>query len=253
MKSYDELKALIEQRGVHAVFGDAGEGLAIEQNAAELAEFLVHMQALGVSSVLEVGTGYKAGLARFLNDDMGYTVTSLDIKDYGHSFSGITFMTPFPPTMMAFNVGYLGMFDLVLIDADHSYEGVRNDHQLWGGYATKVIAFHDIAGLRDCEGVRDYWNTITYVETGGTLPMGDAEIPGVIERPGYHEIIAPTPERGGIGYIVLAETVAEPLTEADIVFEEQVKAPVKKPATPRKPAAKKPAARKTPARTTAKK
>ena len=58
MKSYDDLKALIIQRGVHSEFGDAGEGFAIEQNPYELATFLVRMQELGVQSVLEIGTGY---------------------------------------------------------------------------------------------------------------------------------------------------------------------------------------------------
>ena len=65
MKSYDELLALITRRGVHTVFGDYGEGWFIEQNADELARFLVAMQELGVESVLEIGTGWRAGLAEF--------------------------------------------------------------------------------------------------------------------------------------------------------------------------------------------
>lgn len=186
MKTYDELKALIEQRGVHTVFGPYGEGWFIEQNADELAQFLVAMQELGVESVLEIGSGWKAGLSRFLHDDMGWQVVSVDVQDYGHAFDGIEFLTP--------DLRVDGQFDLVIIDADHSYKGVKADHKTWGGHATKVIAFHDICGLRDCEGVKQYWDEIAY--EGRDLKLG------------YYEIAADTNERSGIGYIVLAEVAA---------------------------------------------
>lgn len=221
---YEQLKALIEQRGVHAVFGDYGEGWGIEQNAEELARFLVHMQQLGVESVLEIGTGYKAGLARFLHDDLGWRVTSVDIKNYGHQHDGITFLQT-PPEGDRWQ-GSLDS-DLVIIDGDHAYDAVKADHEWYATWAQKVIAFHDIAGLRDCEGVRDYWWLISD-------PRDDGEL-----KSGYYEIIADSDQRGGIGYIVLAEVEAPaPATEAP-------KVAAKKPA-PRKPAARKPAAKKAP-------
>lgn len=192
MKTYDELFALITQRGVHEVFGAYGEGWGIEQNAAELTEFLVHMQQLGIESVLEIGTGYKAGLARFLHDDMGWEVVSVDIQNYGHAFGGITFISD---TIAGFEYPvFQERFDLVIIDGDHTYDAVSFDHAYYAPYAAKVIAFHDIAGLRDCEGVKRYWQEISYAAT---------------VSPGYHEIIADTPERGGIGYLVLAEILLD--------------------------------------------
>lgn len=213
MKTYDELHALITQRGVHEVFGAYGDGWGIEQNAEELAAFLVEMQALGVESVLEVGTGWKAGLARFLHDDMGWEVVSIDIHDYGHQFSGITFETSDSVELPVFQ----RQFDLVLIDGDHSYEGVQRDHDYYAKYAAKVIAFHDTAGLRDCEGVLQYWDEIA---------LDDDTL-----KPGYHEIVVFSNRRGGIGYVVLAEAVEE--------------APTETKATPRKRApAKKAAAKK---------
>jgi hypothetical protein len=188
VKTFEELKALIEQRGTHQVFGSPGEGFAIEQNADELARFLVVCQELGVTSCLEIGTGYRAGLARFLHDDMNWQVVSVDIHDYGHEFGGIRFLTLDNPDTW-------GQFDLIIIDADHSYDAVKADDARWRPHAEKLLMFHDIAGLRECEGVRDYWNEIAY--DGSEL------------KPGYHEIITDTPERGGIGYIVLAEVAAE--------------------------------------------
>lgn len=249
MKTYDELKALIEQRGVHEVFGAYGEGFGIEQNADELAQFLVHMQHLGVESVLEIGTGWKAGLARFLAEDMGWAVTSVDIHDYGHQFGGITFLP------MSDSEGALSRWegslqaDLLIIDGDHSYEAVKADHEWYATWAQKVIAFHDIAGLRDCEDVKRYWDEIAY-ESAAELGIPE----GITLKPGYYEIIADTPERGGIGYIVLSETLKafeDELAKAPDIdvpsFSPVDEPPVMKAAPKRKPApAKKPAARKAP-------
>lgn len=182
--TYDELKALIEQRGVHAVFGSPGEGWAIEQSPSELATFLVAMQSLGVHTVLEIGTGWRGGLSRFLDADMGYDVTTVDIENYGHAFERIhyvvnaTLYTPDQP------------FDLVIIDAEHSYESTRANWLHYSAYATKAIMFHDIAGLRDCEGVAQFWYELAYA--------GDDE-----RHDGFYEAIDDSDMRGGIGWQVL--------------------------------------------------
>lgn len=154
MRSYDELKALIEKRGVHAEFGDAGEGWGIEQNPHELATFLVRMQELGVQSVLEIGTGYKGGLSRFLAHDMEWSVTTYDIQNYGHVFEGVHYITGGYPTIDQ-------RFDLVFIDGDHSYDAVKFDFHMYTKVAG-MIAFHDIAGLRGCEGSAKFWDELTH-------------------------------------------------------------------------------------------
>lgn len=225
MKSYDELLALITRRGVHTVFGDYGEGWFIEHNAAELALFLVEMQALSVESVLEIGTGWRAGLSRLLSQDMGWRVTSVDIIPYGHAFDGVTFLTldAIPDD--------LGQFDLVMIDGDHTYEAVKADDARWHWHADKVVAFHDIAGLRDCEGVRRYWEEVAYRDDG--------------RLPYFHEIVADNEQRGGIGYSSIAEfneyvaSMDAPTVEP---MPEVVKPPPVKPA--RKPRAKRTTAKK---------
>lgn len=154
MKSYAELKALIEQRGVHPEFGDAGEGFAIEQNPHELATFLVRMQELGVQSCLEIGTGYKGGLSRFLAADMGWEVTSVDVNNYHHVYEGVHYVIG--------NLVDFGSqrFDLVFIDGAHDMQHVEGDFEHYSNYFRKVLAFHDIAGLRDCGDVKILWERI---------------------------------------------------------------------------------------------
>lgn len=196
MKDYAELKALIEKRGVHPVFGDVGEGWNLEQNSYELATFLVRMQELGVQSVLEIGTGYKGGLSRFLAADMGWTVTSVDVKPYHHVFEGVHYIT-IPPGGKNYP-HFDNMFDLVFIDGDHSYEQVKSDYTVWGFYAGKVIAFHDICGYRDCDGVRQFWDETAKVETY----MGGASHTTLKQR--FHTaIFFESPQRAGIGWIEL--------------------------------------------------
>ena len=155
MKSYAELKTLIEDCGVHPQLGPVGRGYNIEQNPHELATFLVRMQELGVQSVLEIGTGYKAGLARFLAHEMGWTVTTVDVQDYGHA-------EKYPDITFEYTDGveypvWQHKFELVFIDGSHTYDDVSFDYDYYSHYAAKAIAFHDIAGLRDCMGARKFW------------------------------------------------------------------------------------------------
>lgn len=182
MKTVDELKALIEARGVHEVFGAVGDGWAIEQTPSELATFVIAMQELGVTSCLEIGTGYKGGLSRFLAADLGWQVTSVDIVDYGHHFEGVEYA----------NTGryHCGQYDLVFIDSDNSYQGASIDDTHYRPCTGKIIAFHNIAGLRGCEGVAQYWKEISHGKFGKL-------------KKGYHEIIEDSEQRSGIGWVAL--------------------------------------------------
>lgn len=188
MKTYEELKALIEQRGVHPEFGDAGEGWGIEQNPHELATFLVRMQELGVTSCLEIGTGYKGGLSRFLAQDMGWDVTTVDIKNYGHAFEGVHYI-------IGKNVWFDRRFDLVFIDGDHQYQSVHHDYGFYAPLATKAVGFHDMGGKRDCYGVLQFWLDMVI------KPEGDMR-----DKPGYYQIWNHTdPQSAGIAYLNLNE------------------------------------------------
>ena len=49
-------------------------------------------------------------------------------------------------------------FDLVLIDGDHSYVGVKNDYEYTKNKA-KIFVFHDIVN-NAAEGVVKFWNEL---------------------------------------------------------------------------------------------
>lgn len=184
MRTRDEWQALIEQCGVHPVLGPEGDGYWIEQTPEELASFLVQLPP--IATVLEVGTGFKAGLARFMDEFLVWKVTSIDIRNYGHAYAGIDFQViEWPRVEVAI---FQEPFDLVIIDGDHAYEAVKEDYDHYNQYGKKVVAFHDIAGLRDCQGVEKFWREIAYTKTGKL-------------RKGYFEAIAEHDKRSGLGWI----------------------------------------------------
>ena len=197
MKTYDDLKALIEQRGVHPEFGDAGEGWGIEQNPHELATFLVRMQELGVQSVLEIGTGYKGGLSRFLAQDMGWEVWTIDVKRYGHMFEGVHYIVY---EKWQDYVSFVPK-DLVFIDGAHDYDSVRSDYLTYGKVATKAIAFHDIGGLRDCGGVKKFWFELARIP--GEVGERDGSISYILKPKHEETMLGDMVGRAGIGWIEL--------------------------------------------------
>jgi hypothetical protein len=172
----------IEQLGVHPLLGNEGEGWWIEQNPQELSEFLNVLP--DIKTALEIGTGFKAGFARFMSQVMGWQVTTFDINGYGHSLPGVAIIVA--DTLVTDE-----KFDLVFIDGDHHYESVKRDYEAFSESATKVIAFHDIAGLRDCEGVAKLWKEVAY-KNGK-------------HRKGCYEAIAEGNQRSGIGWMVKHE------------------------------------------------
>lgn len=178
--TFDELQALIIRRGVHTEFGEPGEGWGIEQSPYELATFLMRMQELDVQSCLEIGTGYRGGLSRFLAADMNWRVTTVDIVDYDHRFEGVEYIfityERYKPNMD---------YDLVFIDGDHGYNSVKSDYEKYVNYATKAIAFHDIMGLRGCEGAYRFWHDLSQSSEGASM------------------VTAPDNQRAGIGWIEL--------------------------------------------------
>jgi hypothetical protein len=197
----EETRHHIEWLGVHDQLGPVGQGWGIEQNAHEFATFLCALP--NVRTVLEVGTGYRAGLARFMTEALGWEVTTVDQN---------VPQTPAPLARQVIGkvvdvVGKIyGQYDLVIIDASHDYHSVKEDTALVASMG-QIVMYHDIAGLRGCEGVARYWKEISR-DAGWNM------------RSGYHEVIADGPQAAGIGWIVKSELQHdEPVVVKPVVVE----------------------------------
>lgn len=183
---YAELRTLIEACGVHPALGPVGTGFNIEQNPHELATFLESAGDLRECDVLELGTGYRAGLARFLTEQLGCKVVTVDRWKPD---------TPAPLARQILGLSHdpavveqvQGNYCLVIIDADHHYEAVKRDFELYHAMG-QIVMFHDIAGDRQCEGVAQFWQEL---KAGWVVGF----------REPRYEVIAEGEQRAGIGWL----------------------------------------------------
>jgi hypothetical protein len=78
---------------------------------------------------------------------------------------------------------------------------------LYGVYALKAVAFHDICGLRGCEGAKEYW----LYEAYGPKDSNSRKL-----KYGYHEAIDGSDNRVGIGWYVLSEIAKKTAPEVQL-------------------------------------
>ena len=120
------------------------------QHPEELAGLLVHLAGRGVRTALEVGhfRGWTATLcAAYLGRFGLERYVGHDVTDWGPP-AGLV-----PGLEFRYGARPAGRWDFVLIDAEHSYAGARDD---WVNYRTRsrLVAFHDVndAAVRDTAG-----------------------------------------------------------------------------------------------------
>jgi hypothetical protein len=153
-----------------ALFEAHGEPLedCILQNREELIGLCEFIERAGIRSYLEIGiwTGrLLSALHRIFEFDM------VAACDHGWATRlGLEIQVPAGARLFVGDSGSegyrrwraaLGHVDLVLVDADHRYHGVRRDFEINRCFPHGVLAFHDICGARrETVGVRRFWEEL---------------------------------------------------------------------------------------------
>ena len=125
--------------------GSWGES-AMFQNPRELAGFCEYLRDKPVKKYLEVGVG-RGMLMRFMREVMGYEVLGVESTAWEplalEAGCIILGNSRAPETLARVEAG--APYDLVFIDADHSYDSARLDYRAYRGFSRMFIALHDIA------------------------------------------------------------------------------------------------------------
>lgn len=149
------MKEIIQKWPLHWALGGNDVTGGLEQNAYELEKFCEFIKQKNIKSYTEVGIA--AGLLlKFMRTEM-----NLDIFGITYEFRDTHIGLPviYGKSQDPEIIKQSFYSDLYFIDADHSYDSVKEDYE---NYKDKCeyMAFHDILGLRSCEGVSALWNQI---------------------------------------------------------------------------------------------
>lgn len=149
--------------------GSTGSGLRFTQFPNQFAPYLVAAGRLRVRSYLEIGVDHggtflitTAYLSRLAPLDRAAAVDRFEVpalrSRVAPAATTDVLRADSTSRRVADYVAERGPFDLVLIDGDHSEEGVRRDLELVRPHA-RAIALHDIVGA-NTPGVRAVWDWI---------------------------------------------------------------------------------------------
>lgn len=138
------------------------------QYPTEFIDFLMDCARCKPESICEIGayTGgssyFAAAVFQRANPQMTYSMIDISDKLIGFEvFSQVLNLDKRVPSTATDHRGE--KFDMVFVDADHSYAGARLDYEALGQHAEKLIGFHDIHGHEydDLDGgIVRFWNEV---------------------------------------------------------------------------------------------
>ena len=153
--SFIDMQSIISKWPLHWALGGNDFTGGLEQNAYELEKFCEFIKTKNIKSYTEIGIA--AGLLlRFMKDEMNLNVFGIT---YEERESHIGLPVFYGKSQDQEVVKIASFSDLYFIDADHSYEAVKSDFNNYKGKCT-YMAFHDILGLRSCEGAKVFWDEL---------------------------------------------------------------------------------------------
>lgn len=175
LKSADYLEKLIIKLGFNTeilreqpqIVKDNGGGLLIWQYPNQFSKYLCLLNTLKVESYIEIGCRWGGTfvltneyLKRFNTINKSVAVDIIDSPVF--NYCSINNETQFIKSNSQSNEfkSYIqnNWFDLIFIDGDHSYHGVKNDYEI-SKNSGKIFVFHDI--INDvCPGVVQFWKEL---------------------------------------------------------------------------------------------
>ena len=146
---------------------DNGGGLLIWQYPNQFSKYLCLLNEQKISSYIEIGCRWGGTfvltneyLKMFNNINKSVAVDIIDspVLNYCMSNNETQFIKINSQSQEFKNYMNNNFFDLIFIDGDHSYNGVKNDYEI-SKNSGKIFVFHDI--INDvCPGVVQFWKEL---------------------------------------------------------------------------------------------
>jgi cephalosporin hydroxylase len=142
-------------------------GLLIWQYPNQFSKYLILLSKLNISSYIEIGCRWGGTfvltneyLKKFniINKSIAIDIIDSPVLYYCISNNNTQFIKINSQSLEFANYIKNNYFDLIFIDGDHSYNGVKNDYEI-SKNSGKIFVFHDIISYV-CPGVVQFWNEL---------------------------------------------------------------------------------------------